>query len=315
MTAAADATPHTSAPRMQTAANAMMPLDYGLYAMTLFAWGTSWLALKMQVGVVAPEVSVFWRFLFAAILMMGWVIASRRALRFAAADHLRFAGMGALIFSTNFVLFYYGAQHLPSGLLSVVFSLASIVNLFLGAVIFRQGISARVLTGGVLGACGIALMFWPQIAGAEINHEALIGLGFCVAGTFSFCLGNMLSASNQARGLSVVSANSWGMIYGAAFLALFAWAKGDAFVVEWTLPYLGGLAWLVVFSTVLAFACYLTLLGRIGSARAGYATVVFPVVALAISTVVEGYQWTPAALAGLVCVLSGNLFVLTRGRK
>ncbi|AXS42431.1 DMT family transporter [Breoghania sp. L-A4] len=292
----------------------MMPVDFGLYALVLFSWGTSWLALKMQVGVVAPEVSVFWRFLFAATLMMTWAMVSRRRLRFAVGDHLRFAGLGGMIFSTNFVLFYYGALHLPSGLLSVVFSLTSIINLLLAAVIFRQGISRRVLIGGILGACGIALMFWPQIAGTRINHDALVGLGFCAAGTVSFCLGNMLSASNQARGLPVVSANAWGMVYGAAFLAVFARIKGDAFIMELTPAYIGGLVWLVVFSTVLAFACYLTLLGRIGSARAGYATVMFPIVALAISTVVEGYQWTPGALAGLLCVLAGNLFVLTRGR-
>ena len=292
----------------------MMATDYGLYALTIFAWSTSWLALKMQVGVVAPEVSVFWRFLFAAALMMGWVILSRRPMRFAVSDHLRFAGLGVLIFSTNFALFYYGAQRLPSGLLSVVFSLASIINLLLAAVIFRHGVSRRVLIGGVLGACGIALMFWPQIAGTTLNKDALVGLAFCAAGTFSFCLGNMLSASNQARGLPVVSANAWGMVYGAVFLAIFSLLRGHAFDVEWTPAYLGGLAWLVVFSTVLAFACYLTLLGRIGSARAGYATVMFPVVALAISTLVEGYQWTPAAVAGLVAVLTGNLVVLTRGR-
>lgn len=290
----------------------MSPGDYGLYALTLFVWGTSWIALKMQIGVVAPEVSVFWRFLFAATLMMGWVAVSRRRFRFPAADHVRFAGMGGLIFSTNFVLFYHGAQHLPSGLLSVVFSLASIINLFLGALIFRTRITRTVLIGGLLGATGIALMFWPQIAGTEINHEALIGLGFCVAGTLSFCLGNMLSASNQARGMPVVSANAWGMVYGATFLAIYSALSGLEFRMELTAPYLGGLAWLVVFSTVIAFACYLTLLGRIGSARAGYATVVFPVVALGISTVVEGYQWSPPALAGLVCVLAGNLFVLTR---
>ncbi len=293
----------------------MTPGDFGLYALVLFSWGTSWVALKMQVGVVAPEVSVFWRFLIASGLMMAWAAMSRRRLRFPISDHIRFAGLGGMIFSTNFVLFYYGAMHLPSGLLSVVFSLTSIINLLFAALIFHQGISRRVLIGGILGACGIALMFWPQIAGTTINHDAVVGLGYCVAGTVSFCLGNMLSASNQARGLPVVSANAWGMVYGAVFLALFASIKGVPFIIEMTPAYIGSLAWLVVFSTVLAFACYLTLLGRIGSARAGYATVMFPIVALAISTAVEGYQWTPGALAGLLCVLTGNLFVLTRGRR
>ncbi|MEP1443765.1 MAG: EamA family transporter, partial [Hyphomicrobiales bacterium] len=58
----------------------------------------------------------------------------------------------------------------------------------------------------------------------------------------------------------------------------------------------------------------LTLLGRIGAARAGYATVIFPIFALLISTVIEGYQWTALSLVGLVLVLVGNYFVLSRGK-
>jgi drug/metabolite transporter (DMT)-like permease len=82
-----------------------------------------------------------------------------------------------------------------------------------------------------------------------------------------------------------------------------------------TLPYLGGLIYLAVIASVIAFACYLTLLGRIGSARAGYATVMFPVAALLVSTVLEDFTWGPEALTGLACVIAGNLLVLRRGRK
>jgi hypothetical protein len=59
----------------------------------------------------------------------------------------------------------------------------------------------------------------------------------------------------------------------------------------------------------------LTLLGRIGPARAGYATVMFPVFALLISTVLEGYQWTVYAVAGLVLVTMGNILVIRGGRR
>lgn len=289
--------------------------DLTLYGFTIFAWSTSWIALKAQVGVVAPEVSVAWRFMLAAAVMFAWVIASGRPLAFPLKSHLRFALQGALMFSTNFYLFYRGGLHLPSGLLSVVFSLASVVNILLAAVVFRQRIERRVAAGAAIGVFGIALIFWPEIAGVSLDHEALVGLGLCVLGTLFFCSGNMVSGANQKAGLPVVSTNAWGMVYGAALMATVALLGGKTFTVEWTPAYLGGLFWLAIVSTVVAFASYLTLLGRIGAARAGYATVIFPVFALGISTVVEGYHWTALAGVGLLAVLAGNLVVLTRPRS
>ncbi|MBA5778350.1 EamA family transporter [Stappia sp. F7233] len=290
--------------------------DFGLYGLTVIVWGFSWYALKLQVGTVSPEVSVFWRFVLAAVVMMGFARFKGARLSFPLSTHLRFAAMGALIFSTNFVLFYYGATYVPSGLLSVVFSLASIFNLLLAFAIFRQKISRRVLIGGLLGFTGVALLFRPQIFAnaAGFDAGAIVGLGFCVAGTLSFCLGNMVSASSQKAGISVLSANAWGMVYGATLLGLFAAIKGDSFAIEWTTSYLSALVYLAIFASVVAFACYLTLLGRIGSARAGYSTVMFPVVALLVSTALEGFVWTPDVLAGLAAVLAGNLFVLTGNR-
>jgi drug/metabolite transporter (DMT)-like permease len=285
--------------------------DYGLYAATVLAWGFSWIAMRGQVETVAPEVSVFWRFVLASAIMMAWAAFRGHALlSFRLKDHLRFAGLGALIFSTNFTLFYYGAAVLPSGLLAVIFSTASMFNLFLGLVLFGQRPNMVALAAGFLGFAGIGLMFWPKLAGAEFNAGAAIGLAFCVGGTLSFCLGNMLSADTQRRGIGVTPATAWGMVYGMVFLGAFSALAGREFVIDWSARYLGGLVYLAVVASVIAFASYLTLLGRIGSARAGYATVMFPVVALSLSTIFEGYQWTPLAAAGLVCVLGGNLMML-----
>lgn len=288
--------------------------DALLYAAVIVFWGTSWIAMKAQLGIVAPEVSLVWRFMIAAAVMFAAMLLSRRNMSFPLKDHLRFAGLGALIFSTNFALFYHGAQHLPSGLLSVVFSLASVFNIFLGALLFSQRISARLLLGALLGFAGVGAMFWPQLAGTGLDGKALAGLGLCVGGTLSFCLGNMLSASNQRAGLPVLPANAWGMAYGMVFLALFALARGDTFIIEWTPRYLGSLVFLAIAASVLAFAAYLTLLGRIGAARTGYSTVIYPVVALAISTLFEDYHWSAPAIAGLALVLSGNLLVLRTPR-
>jgi drug/metabolite transporter (DMT)-like permease len=154
------------------------------------------------------------------------------------------------------------------------------------------------------------MMFWPKLVGAEFNTHAAVGLGMCIAGTLSFCFGNMVSADAQRRSIGVVPATAWGMFYGMLFLGLFSALRGQSFAVEWSLSYFTGLAYLSIIASVVAFASYLTLLGRIGSARAGYATVMFPVVALTLSTIFEGYQWTAIAALGLVCVLCGNVLML-----
>jgi len=292
-------------------AGRLAPADLGLYAVTVFVWGTSWIALKGQLGEVSPEVSTLWRFLIAAPLMWLWALARGDALAYPAADHRRFAAAGALMFSSNFVLFLYGGQYLPSGLLAVVFSLVSILNLLLGAAFLGQPIVPRVAVGGMLGAAGIALLYSPQIAGG-FERGALLGLAFCLAGTLSFCAGNLVSTAIQRRGVPLLAATAWGMTYGVVALAAIVLVRGQPLIVEWTPRYLGATLYLALFASVVAFASYLTLLRRIGAARAGYATVLFPIVALAVSTLVEGYRWTLAAILGAALALAGNVLVLRR---
>jgi drug/metabolite transporter (DMT)-like permease len=284
----------------------------GLYVATVFLWGVSWIAIHAQLGVVAPEMSVFWRFLLAVICMWGWVLVAKRQVRFPLTDHLRFFVVGCCLFSCNFLCFYYGGLTVASGLLSVVFSLASIVNMVLGIVIFRQPVDGRVVAGALLGVGGLGLLFWPEINGAGFNAGALWGLGLCLMGTLFFCGGNMISTSVQRRGVPLLSANAWAMTYGSALLLGINVVRGNAFIIEPTFTYVGSLIYLAVGASVLAFASYLTLLRRLGPARAGYTTVLFPIVALAVSTALEGYTWTLLAGIGVVFAIIGNVLVLRR---
>jgi drug/metabolite transporter (DMT)-like permease len=285
---------------------------FGLYAATVFFWGVSWIGIKAQLGVVAPEMSVLWRFVLAAAVTWAWLLASGKPVRFSLSDHLRFLVVGCCMFSFNFVSFYYGAIPIPSGLLSVVFSLTSIFNLVLGFILFRQKVERQVALGAAIGVLGIGLLFWPEITGAGFNAAALWGLGLCVLGTLVFCSGNMMSTVVQRRGVPLLSANAWAMTYGMMVLFVLNLVRGNEFIIEPTFKYIGALLYLAIGASVLAFASYLTLLRRLGAARAGYATVLFPIMALAVSTVLEGYVWTPLAVMGVALALAGNVLVLRR---
>jgi len=294
---------------------AFAPLDYVLYAVAVLVWGLSWIALHYQVGEIAPEVSIVWRFAIAAPLMLAFAAWRGERLVFGLPDHVHFAALGAALFSTNYALFYYAGLTIASGLLSIVFSLAAIGNVVLGNLIFGTRIEGRVLVGAACGVAGVALMFYPEIGGLRLEGGVLGGLALSLGGTLCFCLGNMLSLAAQRKGLPIFATIGWGMVYGVVVMALVALLRGERFAVEWSATYLGGLIYLSVLGSVLAFGVYFTLLGRIGAARAGYSTVMYPVIALVASTFAENYRWSVLAVLGLAAVLAGNLLVLRAPKR
>lgn len=289
----------------------MQRYDYVLYGLAVFAWGTSWFAMHLQVGIVAPEVSLFYRFGTGMVLMMVWALSSGQTLRFSLKQHLQLACLGACIFSNNLLMFYNAALTINSGLLAVIFSMVAVINPLVGSIILKQPVQRRILVAAAVGIVGVALMFGPEtlLARQEGTTRGLVfaGLGVCF-----FVTGNMISGRIQRTGLSVVSTNSWGMFYGALWLGCVALFKGAPFIIDPSLTYLGSLLWLSTISTILAFFAYLTLLGRIGAALAGYTTVMFPVLALGISTLFEDFHWNLMSCVGLVLVLTGNVVALRR---
>ena len=287
----------------------MRPLDILLFALVVYGWSTSWLPLKWQaVPGVAPEVSVMWRFILAGGLMMVFAVLTGRW-RIDRSGLLMAIGLGVCLFSCNFMLFYYGAYQVTSGLLAVMFATASLINLFYSRLLFGTTIGLVALGGTVLGFSGVALLYWPEISQGQAG---LVSLAFCLSGTLLFCTGNMISTHAQRQGYGIVPLTAWGMICGALAMLGLSLIRGKPLTWEPTWTYVGGTVYLAIFSSIIAFGAYLNLLGRIGPGRAAYATVLFPPFALLISTVVEGYEWTWLGAIGLLCVLLGLVMVMLR---
>ena len=285
----------------------MKRADYLLYAIVLFGWSTSWLPLKGQIGSVDPEISILWRFIIALIICFIIAKLQKLNLKFPLEIHFKMALMGFFMFSTNFTLFYYASEHVASGLLAVVWSMTSIINIFMVAIITKSKPNFFQLLASAIGLFGITLIFIPELKVSELALESLI---MCVIGTVSFSFGNLVSRSLQNANVPVISANSFGILYGCFVLIIYALILDHPFKISFETTYLAGLLWLSVVSTVLTFTCYLTLLGRIGPGRVGYATIVFPIFALIISTIFENYIWTPLAFVGVSLVIIGNLIMV-----
>ncbi|MBL8628157.1 MAG: DMT family transporter [Rhodospirillaceae bacterium] len=281
-----------------------------LYIATVLSWGFSWYAIQMQVGVAPLEVSVAYRFGLAAFVQFVWCVATGVSLRLTLKQHITCALLGVMIFGANLVLVYYATAELPSGLVSVVFSLITVVNIVNGRIFLGRSSPAIVWVAAGLGIVGIAMIFSPDVSSLDAGSRALVGAGFAFAGAYIASLGNIFALKVQDTGLSVLQSNAYGMAYGSLIIAAFAALKGAPFTFTPTTAYLAGLAYLVFGASIAGFGFYLTLIRRIGPERAGYTAVMFPAVALLVSAWLEDLKITPIMMAGAALILLGNVLVL-----
>jgi drug/metabolite transporter (DMT)-like permease len=184
------------------------------------------------------------------------------------------------------------------------------MNILNARLFFGIRAGPRVLIGALLGIAGILMLFAPQIGEMALTDTVFYGSVLAVLGALVASFGNMVSQGAQKRALPVIQSNAWGMFYGAVVTAIIAAVEGHRFVFDWSVGYVTSLAYLTVFGSIIAFGAYLTLLGRIGAHKAGYAMVMFPVVALLLSMAFEGLQLTTPMVLGTALVLIGNMFVL-----
>lgn len=289
---------------------------YGLYGVVVLIWGTTWFAIKFQLGVVAPEVSLVYRFGIAAVCLFLYARIVGSPLRLSWRDHHYIALQGLTLFSVNYWLTYIATQHLTSGLVAVLFTAIIFMNLMNARWIFGIRIEARVLAAAAAGMLGVALLFLPELRSTGANRAVLTGAMLALGATYLASLGNMVAMRNTGSGLPVVTVNAYGMAYGAASLVLIALLNDAPLAFDASWPYVVSLFYLSIAGSALAFGLYLALLTRIGPARAAYSSVLFPVVALMVSTVFEGYRWSLPAFAGLAVLLGGNALALGgRGRS
>jgi len=285
------------------------------YLATVLIWGSSWIGIKLQLDTVEPVVSVTYRFTLAAGILLMWCLIRGLNMRFSLKEHGFILLQGALLFGVNYLLFYIAELHVTSGLAAVIFSTILLMNMVNGAIFLKADIDGMVVVGGLLGLTGIILVFRPEISSFSLDNKGALGAVLCILATLSASLGNITSARNQKHGLPIIQTNAYGMSYGALIMLIIALVWGKPFSFDASPIYIFSLFYLALFGSVIAFGCYLTLVGNIGADRAAYATLLFPIVALAISTVWEDYHWTLSSATGVGLILLGNLWMLKRRKS
>ena len=278
----------------------------------VFIWGSTWFLIEFQLGVTPEAWSVALRFLVSSLMLMVIILASGKTLRLEPSAHRWALGLGIFLFSSNYLLIYFGTGFLTSGLVAVSFSVLSLFNLINSRIFLGQRIDGILGLAAMIGVLGLLLIFQDEVGALSFEDATFTGIAFCVGATFVASLGNMVAAAGGGRGIALLPFNAWGMLYGAGINAVYAVILGDPFVLDDRLSYWVSLFVLAGFGTVLAFTLYLWLVSQIGLSRAAYVAVLMPLVALGLSTIFEGFVWTPTALAGVGMIVAGNVMIIRR---
>lgn len=280
-----------------------------LYATVVLIWGSTWLAVRYQIGPVSPEVSIAYRMGSAALLVFLLGLIKRLPFRYGLRQHGRMMLQGALLFSLNFFCFYLAAESIITGVIAVIFSTASAMTVILNCLISSRLPPVQIAVGAILGVLGVGLIFSGELSGSSGQHSVVSGLVYSICGTFCFSMGTIVSARIRNPDQPPLTNVAWAMTYGTGLLCLLALARGNVFNFDPSPAYILSLAYLSLFGSVIAFTAYFALLRHIRPEQAAYATVLFPVVALTLSTLFENYQWTATAGIGVSITLFGNVLI------
>ena len=289
--------------------------NYILFLITLFCWSPTWYLIKFQLGYVDPLVSVFYRFIIAAIIIFIYLVIKNKNLKFSINHHFWFLFFGTCLYSINYVFFYLSNTYLISAFPAIVFSTVVIMNILGETFYFKKKPSLKTLIGATIGMIGIIIIFNDEIFNFSLSEGTHIGLFLALIGTFCASTGNMVHQRNLNKNFPPIQTIAYAMLYGSFVTFLVTQVRGAELLFENSVSYISSLLYLSIFGSIFAFVSYLKLLEKVGPGRAGYVGVVMPVLALIISTIFEKLEWQIDLIIGLPILIIGAILVINQNVK
>ena len=286
-----------------------------LFISTLICWSPTWYLIKFQFGVVDPLISIFYRFFIASIIVFIFLILYKKKMSFNLHQHLSFLLLGVTLFSLNYIFFYLANTYLISGIVTIAFSTILIMNILGERIYFKIKSSKETLFAAGFGIVGILIIFGNELLNFKLEDKTHIGIILSFIATFWASTGNLIHQKNSKDKIPFIQSIAYGMLYGSLFTLIIAKFRGAEIILDNSISYILSFLYLSIIGSVVAFYLYLKLLENIGSARAGYIGVIMPIIALIISTIFEGLQWTNNLILGLPVLILGCVLILNQKSK
>lgn len=275
-----------------------------MYAFCLLVWGLNFIAVKIQGTPVSLEVSLCYRLIGAAAMFLIFAALTRPAGRPSRADAGALVTFGVCNFALSYLLLYYATTYVSAALVTLLFSLKTVLTPVALRTFLGEPLRARILWGGLIGIIGVLVLAWPMLTnGARTNdiYGFLLGL----FGTLLAALGDVSSARNARRGVDPVYANAAGFAIAALLLLTVCAVQRQRFQFPTSTNYLAALVYLTVIASFAAWMFYLKLVEQIGAAASGYMVAAFPAVGGVASLAIGESQPTVHLFAGCLLCCAG----------
>jgi len=279
-------------------------------------WGSTWIVIRDQLGVVPAQWSVAYRFALAAVAMALVARWKGHSLKLDRGGMIAASIIGLTQFCINFNAVYLAEHYITSGLVATVFALLLIPNSLLAWRFLGQKPTCSFFFAALVATAGIGLLFLHEVRAAPLRgSDIAIGLGLTIVGLLGASVSNVYQAGEAARRYPLLGLLAWSMAIGAIFDAAIALAVVGGPTFDSRPAYWAGVVYLALAATVLAFSLYIPVVRKIGPGKAAYSSVIVPIIAMALSTAFEGYRWTPLSIGGAVLALGGMLLALAGRRR
>lgn len=279
-------------------------------------WGSTWIVIRDQLGVVPAQWSVTYRFTIAAIAMAMVALWKGHSLKLDRGGMVAVLVIGTTQFCVNFNSVYLAEQFITSGLVATVFALLLIPNSLLAWGFLGQKPTWRFFWAALVASGGIGLLFLHELrVYPGSGRDIAIGLALTMVGLMGASAANVYQAGKEARRHPLFALLAWSMAIGALFDAIIALVVAGPPVFDPRPGYWLGLAYLALAASVLCFSLYFPVVRKIGPGKAAYSSVIVPIIAMSLSTAFEGYRWSTLAASGAALALGGMLLALGGRRR
>jgi drug/metabolite transporter (DMT)-like permease len=284
------------------------------FLLVALIWGSTWFVIRDQLAAAPTSWSVTYRFAIACVGMFALAALGGRGFRMTLSGHVLAVAIGLCQFFLNFNLVYQAERYLTSGIVAVLYALLMLPNALFGAIFLGQRITPRFLAGTMVALAGIVLLLAHEAIEASLAAKVGLGITLTAIGILSASAANVLQATETARKRPLLVLLAWAMLWGTLADAVLAWALTGPPVFPQSLRYWAGVGYLAIFGSVVTFPLYFALIRELGPGRAAYTGVLIPVIAMGISTLLEGYRWSGLAITGGLLALFGMVIAL-RGKS
>jgi drug/metabolite transporter (DMT)-like permease len=279
-------------------------------------WGSTWIVIRSQLGVVPPQWSVTYRFALAAVAMTFLARWKGESLRLGRAGFFAAIFLGFTQFCINFNAVYLAERHITSGVVAIVFALLLIPASLLGWAFLGHKLSSRFAWSSLVAVSGIALLFVHEVREhPAATDEVAAGIGLSLVGLIGAAVANVAQARPEIRRFPLFPMLAWSMAAGAIIDAAIAFAMTGPPVFDPRPAYWLGVVYLALFASVVTFSLYYPVVRKIGPAKAAYSSVLVPIIAMGFSTWIEDYRWTWLTIAGALLALGGMAAAFRRDRS